>query len=121
MPDKSRVKQLGRRRVFAFFWALLLIAIANTVNEEGDIFLHVVDDYADIILAVVALIVLVAWWKKSSIPDLKRVNNIMAVLAVLVIIATIYAITQEYTDPADFGNEIPTLLFGIFLLINRFV
>ena len=45
----------------------------------------------------------------------------MAVLAVLLILVTIFAITQEYNDPEDFGNEIPTLFFGIFMLINRFI
>ena len=121
MPDKTTIKQLGRRRVFAFFWSFVILALASSVVEEGDIFLHVVDDYADIILAVVALIVLIAWWRRTSESDLKRVNNILAVLAVLLIFATIFAITQEYNDPMDFGNEIPTLFFGIFLVINRFL
>jgi heme A synthase len=98
-----------------------LIALLNTVAEENDIFLHVVDDYADIAIIVVAIVLLAMWWKKRSPQQLKRTGNVMAVLAVLLIVATIFAITQEYSDPADFGNEIPSLLFGIFLLINRFV
>ncbi len=130
VADKVWVKSLGRRRVFAFFWVFALVAISNTVVEENDIFLHVVDDYADIIFAVVAIIVLALWWKKDSMSQLKMTNNIMAVLAVALILATIFAITQELCpagstivtcDPADFGNEIPTLFFGIFMLINRFV
>jgi hypothetical protein len=120
-PDQSLTKELGRRRVSIFFWALLFIAIANVVNEENDLVLHVADDYADLALAVVALGIIALWRKRKSLKDLKKLNNVLAVLAVIVILATIFAITQEYTDPTDFGNEIPTLLFGIFLLINRFV
>lgn len=117
----SITKWLGRSRVYAFFWVFFLAAIANTVNEESDIALHVADDYVDIILAVVAIILLALWWKKKAPAELKRTNNVMAVFAVLLILATIFAFTQEIGDPADFGNEIPSLFFGIFMLINRFV
>jgi hypothetical protein len=119
--EHSVIKELGRRRVFIFFWSFVLIAIANTVNEENDIALHVVDDYADIALAIIALALIVVWRNRKSLKDLKKLNNALTVMAVLLILATIFAITQEYTDPTDFGNEIPTLLFGIWLVINRFV
>jgi heme A synthase len=108
-------------RVYAFFWTFVLVAIANVITEENDVFLHVVDDYTDITLAVVAIIIIAMWWKKRSPAELKRTNNVLAVLSVLLILATLFAITQEIGDPADFGNEIPTLLFGFWLLINRFV
>ncbi len=121
MPDSATIKELGRRRVFAFFWVFVVVAIANTINEENDIFLHVVDDYTDIVLATIAIVVLVMWWKRSSMKDLRMTNNILTVLAVGLIIATIFAITQEMGDPTDFGNEIPTLFFGIFMLLNRFL
>ena len=98
-----------------------LVAISNTIAEENDIFLHVFDDYADIILAVVAIIILAILWRKKSTPSLRMANNIATILAVLLIVATIFAITQEIGDPTDFGNEIPTLFFGIFMIANRFV
>ncbi len=97
------------------------MAISNTVVEENDIFLHVVDEYADITVGIVAVILLAMWWRKQNPAQLKRTANVMALLAALIILATIFAISQEYADPADFGNEIPTLFFGIFLLANRFV
>ncbi len=121
MPDSATIRELGRRRVFAFFWVFVLVAIANTINEENDIFLHVVDDYADIALAIIAIVVLVIWWKRSSMKNLRMTNNTLTVLAVGLIIATVFAITQEMGDPTDFGNEIPTLFFGIFMLLNRFL
>ncbi len=121
MPDSATIRELGRRRVFAFFWVFVLVAIANTINEENDIFLHVIDDYADIALAIIAIVVLVMWWKRSSMKNLRMTNNTLTVLAVGLIIATVFAITQEMGDPTDFGNEIPTLFFGIFMLLNRFL
>lgn len=121
VPDRETIKELGRRRVFGFFWVFVLFAISNVISEENDIFLHVVDDYADIALAIVAIVVLVVWWKKSSAKELRTANNILTALAVGLVLATIFAITQELGDPTDFGNEIPTLFFGIFMLANRFV
>lgn len=119
--DGATIKELGRRRVFAFFWVFTLVAIANTINEENDILLHVVDDYTDIVLAVVAIVVLLLWWKRASFKNLRRGNNILTVLAVLLIVATLYAVTQEMGDPTDFGNEIPTIFFGVFMILNRFL
>lgn len=119
--DWSIVKWLARNRVSAFFFVLLLVAISETAATESDMFLHAVDDYADLTIAVVAILLLAMWWKKQTPAQLKRTANVMAVLAALVIVATLFAISQEIGDPEDFGNEIPTLFFGIFLLINRFV
>ena len=45
--QKSWMRELGRARVFLFFWVFALVAILNTVTEENDILLHVVDDYTD--------------------------------------------------------------------------
>ena len=118
--QKAWTKQLGRARVFIFFFAFVVVAIGNAVGEENDIALHVADDYADIAIAIIGVIVLATMWKKGT-AALRKANNISTVLAVLLIVATIFAITQEYNDPTDFGNEIPTLLFGIFMIINRFV
>jgi hypothetical protein len=70
---------------------------------------------------VIAVAILVTMWRKRSTPTLRKANNIATVLAVLLIVATTYAITQEIGDPTDFGNEIPTLFFGIFIIINSFV
>ena len=119
--QKQNTRQVGRARVFAFFWVFALVAILNVVTEENDIFLHVIDDYVDIALAVVAIAILAMLWRKKSTQSLRTANNIAAVLAVLLIAMTLFAITQEIGDPTDFGNEIPTLFFGIFMLANRFL
>ncbi|MDA4124124.1 MAG: hypothetical protein OK438_01545 [Thaumarchaeota archaeon] len=121
--DKDWQKQAGRRRVFGFFWIFFGVAIVQTLSSEGDTFIHVVDNYIDIALVVVAVIVLLAWWKKSSTKDLQMVNNILSVLAVILLvlaIVTLAGLTGE-TTAEDLADDIPTLLFGIFMLINRFV
>jgi hypothetical protein len=39
--DKSVIKELGRRRMFVFFWGFVIVAIANVIGEESDMFFHV--------------------------------------------------------------------------------
>lgn len=121
MTDRLRTKQYGIRRAFALLFGLVIAEIANHTVGESDMFLHAIDDYIDIVAAVIALAVILLWWKRDSLPELKKTNNVLTALAVVVILATIFAITQESSDPEDFGNEIPTLIYGIFLLINRFI
>ena len=123
MPDRAAIKEMGRRRVFGFFWVFFIVALANTLSSEGDEFTHVVDNQIDIALGVIAIVVLLVWWRKTSAKDLKMMNNILAVLAVVVIIlaiVTLAGMTGE-TTAEDLGDDIPTLFFGIFMLINRFV
>jgi hypothetical protein len=123
MPDKEWLKQLGRRRVFGFFWVFFVVAIFQTVFTEGDSFIHAVDEYIDIVLALIAIVLLLVWWKKTSTGDLKMSNNVQAVLAVILLIlalVTLAGLTGE-TTPEDLGDDYPTLFFVIFMLINRFV
>lgn len=121
MADGATIKELGRRRVFAFFWVFFVLAIAQTVSEESDELLHVADDYVDIVLAVIAIVALLVWWKRKSFKDLRMTNNLMTVLAAGLLVATLFAFSQEMGDSADLANDIPSLFFGIFMLINRFV
>ncbi len=123
LPDRSTIKELGRRRVFGFFWVFAIVAIANTIRDEGDTFSHVIDNYLDIALGVIALVVILVWLKKDSFKQLRMTNNINTILAVLLIvvtIATLAGLTGE-TTTEDLADDIPTLFFGVFMLINRFV
>lgn len=60
----SVIRKLGKRRVFAFFKIFLVRTTARTLSEEGDESFHVVEDYADIVFAVVANVVIPVRWKK---------------------------------------------------------
>lgn len=71
----------------------MIVAIANVITKENDTLPYVADDYIDIVLAVVALGVYALWRNKTSLQDLRKANNVATVLAVLLILATIFAIT----------------------------
>lgn len=121
-PEKKRLaKELSRRRLSVIGYATALVATIFTVTEEDDIFLHAIDDYAIVTLAIVALIIFLVWRKKESLGDLKRLNNISLVIAVVLLVFVIFAFTQEINDVNDFADDPAQLIFLILLIVNRFV
>jgi len=120
VEEKSMRRDLGRLRVFAFAAIFLVVGLAGQVNEESDMFLHALDEYALIGLSIVVILLVVAWRKKRTLSDLKMQLNIYEVLFLIMLIFKIFAFTQEIGDPTDFGNEPPLLILLILTLIQRF-
>lgn len=54
-------------------------------------------------------------------PSSKKQNNIFLVLCVIALIFKLFVFTQEASDPADFGDEIPVAIGLILVILNRFV
>lgn len=119
--DKGWIRELGRRRVFVFVAAFLVLALANAVREENDIFLHALDDNVIILLALIILVYVGISWKKDTPEALRKQHNIVMLLLVVAVAFQIYGFVQEINDPADFGNEIPSLMLLVLALVNRFV
>lgn len=119
--DKGWVRDLGRRRVFVFIALFLILALANALREENDIVLHALDDNVIILLAIVILAYIGISWKKETPEALRKQHNLVLVLLIVAVLVQIYGFIEEINDPADFGNEIPTLMLLILGLINRFV
>jgi hypothetical protein len=121
VKDDVATKALAKRRVFVFFFVFAIIALLSTVAEESDIFLHALDDYVIIIIAIIALLFIYLSRKKQTVSQLARQHNVILALLVIALIVQIYAIIVEFNDPADFGNEIPVLVLIVMMLVNRFV
>ena len=119
--DKSLVREIARRRVFIFVVAFLVLGAVGIIREESDMFLHALDDYAIFALAIIALILIVAWRNKQSLTELKRQNNIITVLFVVALIFKLYGTIVEIGDPTDFGDEIPLIIAFVLTIANRFV
>jgi amino acid permease len=121
-PEKKKLaKELSRRRLSIIGYATALVASIFTITGEDDIFLHALDDYAIVTLSIVALILFLVWRKKDSLADLKRLNNISLVIALVLLVFVIFAFTQEINDAEDFGDDPAQLIFLILLIVNRFV
>ncbi|MCL5068757.1 MAG: hypothetical protein M1368_10460 [Thaumarchaeota archaeon] len=117
---KQLLKQFARRRLSVFFFVAALAATIFTISEENDILFHALDDYAIVTLSIVALGIIFAMWKKESLSELKKLNNISVAIAVILLAFVAFAFTQEINDAADFGNDPGQLIFLLLLVINRF-
>jgi len=114
-------RDLGRLRVFAFVAVSLAVLTLGVINEESDILLHALDEYAIFTLSIVAILLLVAWRKKRTLADLVMQLNVFEVLFVIMLAFKIFAFTQEMSDPTDFGDEVPLFIVLIAAVIQRFV
>ncbi len=119
--EKSMRRDLGRLRVFAFVAVFIIIGLAGQLNEESDILLHALDEYALIALSIVVLLLVVVWRKKRTVGDLKMQLNVFEVLFIIMLVFKIFAFTQEIGDPNDFGDEIPVFILLVLTVIQRFV
>jgi hypothetical protein len=121
-PEQSKVsKQVQRMRVYAVFFLAAFGATIFTLTEENDIFLHALDDYVLIALSVIALVIFAMKHKDEALGSLKRTNNILLILAVIELLAVVFAFSQEINDPSDFGNDPGQLFLALALIVNRFV
>jgi phosphoglycerol transferase MdoB-like AlkP superfamily enzyme len=119
--EKALVRELGKRRVFAFFAAFYALALVGLIPEEIDIFTHAIDEIGIVTISVIVLILILVWRKKITLTELKKQHNIIAALFVIALLFKLYAFTVEINDPQDFGDEIPVLIGLILTLLNRFV
>jgi glucose uptake protein GlcU len=115
------VKQLGRRRAFGFFFGVSAILFLDVAFMEGDMVSHSFDDIAVVAISAIAVILILATLKKRSLPQLKRMNNILTILGVLFLIMTFVAISIEINDANDIGDDFPKIFIAAAMLVNRFV
>ena len=119
--DKSFAREISRRRVFIFVSTFLVLAGVGIIMEESDMFLHAIDDYAMVALAIIALLGFAMWRSKLSLAELRKQNNIFAALFVVALIFKLYGTMTELSDASDFGDEIPLLIAFVLTIANRFV
>jgi hypothetical protein len=84
--DKPVVREISRRRVFVFVSVFLVLGGVGIITEESDMFLHAIDDYAMVALAIIGLLGFAMWRNKLSLPELRKQNNIFAALFVVALI-----------------------------------
>jgi glucan phosphoethanolaminetransferase (alkaline phosphatase superfamily) len=115
------VKQLNRRHTFGVFFAVLAVIFVEVINAEAPEFLHMLDDIVIVAASIIAVVVILAMRNRRSLPQLKRTNNILFILAIVFTIFSIFAVIVEAGDPADLGDDIPKIFISLALLANRFL
>lgn len=119
--NQKVTKELAKRRVFLFVAAFLALALPGVIGEESDMFLHALDEYVILGIAIVVIVLVVAFRKKVSLAEIRKQHNIILALFVIALIFKFYAITVESGDPTDFGDEIPIFILLALTIVNRFV
>ncbi|MDE1850970.1 MAG: hypothetical protein KGH54_04235 [Candidatus Micrarchaeota archaeon] len=118
---KAVAKELSKRRVFIFAALFAILALGGLIGEESDMLAHAFDDIAILSLSVIVLLVIGVSWKKVSFKELIMQHNVITLLFAVALAVQIAAIFIEMSDPADFGNEIPSLILILLAIANRFV
>jgi len=119
--EKALRKELGRRRVYIFFAAFYALALAGLIGEEGDIFIHALDEIVIVALSILVLVLIFIWRKRITVGELRKQHNIITVLFAIALIFKLYAFIVEANDPQDFGDEIPIAIGLVLTLLNRFL
>lgn len=118
---KEQLTEFARVRTFLYFYIASFIIFIGVIFEELGPDFHELDDILFIALAFIAIVIIIYRWKNRSLSGLRLTNNISALIAFLLVLVSIYAISIEMGDTADFGDEIPQLLLSIIILISRFI
>ncbi len=119
--DRPVVRELGRRRVFLFLAIFTGIFSLGAIAEESDTLLSVLDEYAVALLMLAVVAYIVVSWKRESLAELRVQSNVIVGLLVVGLAFMVVAVLQEFHDPADFRNELPTTIWLLIMLGNRFV
>ena len=106
----------ARRRAFVFFFVPTALIFSIEALLERDQLTHYVDDVLDVAFALIALSYFAV--TRRTPEKVTVANRLGGAVAVAIVAATIFAVSQEINDPEDFGNEIPTLVLGSILIVN---
>jgi nicotinamide riboside transporter PnuC len=115
------LREFSRRRVNLFFSSVILVAFLGVlIDEMGDL-IDVVDDGGLVVLAIITIAIIALTWKKNTPQQLKSTNNIVMIIALVMIALTIFGIYNEMGDSKAFGDDIAQMIVTVALLLNRFV
>ena len=119
--ERSIARELAKRRAFIVLFIVLIEIVGAFVNLESDMLAHALDDYAILVISVVAFLVIGVMWKKQSLAELRKQHNILLIILMVALVFQIYGFVAEANDPADLGNEFPSLTILVLMVINKFI
>ncbi len=119
--DSLHVKWMQRRAI-AIFSSFFLLILGTAVISELAHPLYAVDDFFAIAVGVISLFMFLYIYKnRKSNKDIETSMNVFTVLVLLLILVKIAFILIEAGDADALGDDIPTVLVGIMIVISRFV
>lgn len=119
--DPVYTKWMQKRGV-AIFSSFLLLVFGTTAASELDHPLYAVDDIALLLIGIVSLVMLLYVYKNpKGVGDIKKSMNIFTVLIIIGLLVKIVWAGIEAGDADAFGDEIPSMIISLFILVSRFV
>ncbi len=119
--DPSYVKWMQKRAV-AVFASFLTLVFGSTAVSEMDHPLYAVDDIALLLIGVVSLVLLLYVYRnRKTVADIKKSLNIFVILFVVGLLIKVAFTGIEASDADALGDEIPSMIIIIFVLVSRFV
>ena len=114
--------KLMQKRAVAIFASFLTLVFGSTAVSEMDHPLYAVDDLALLLIGVASLdLLLYVYRNKKTVADLKKSLNIFLILFVEGLLVKVAFSGIEASDVDAFGDEIPSIIIIIFVLVSRFV
>lgn len=119
--DPVYTKWMQKRGV-AIFSSFLLLVFGTTAASELDHPFYAIDDIALLVIGVVSLVLLLYVYRNpKGVDDIRKSLNIFTVLIVVGLLVKIIFAGIEAGDADAFGDEIPSIIIGLFILVSRFV
>ncbi len=119
--DPSYVKWMQKRAV-AVFASFLTLVFGSTAVSEMDHPLYAVDDVALLLIGVVSLVLLLYVYRnRKTVADIKKSLNVFVALFVVGLLIKVAFTGIEASDADALGDEIPSMIIIIFVLVSRFV
>ncbi len=119
--DQVYVKWMQKRAV-AIFASFLTLVFGSTAVSEMDHPLYAVDDVSLLLIGVVSLVLLLYVYRnRKTVADIKKSLNVFVVLFVVGLVIKAAFTGIEASDADALGDEIPSMIIIIFVLVSRFV
>ncbi len=111
-----------QRRAVAVFASFLTLVFGSTAVSEMDHPLYAVDDVALLLIGVVSLVLLLYVYRnRKTVADIKKSLNVFVVLFLVGLLIKAAFTGIEASDADALGDEIPSMIIIIFVLVSRFV
>lgn len=111
-----------QRRAVAIFASFLTLVFGSTAASEMDHPFYAVDDLALLLIGVVSLFLfLYVYRNRKTVADIKKSLNIFVVLFLIGLIIKVAFTGIEASDADALGDEVPSMIIIVFVLISRFV
>ncbi len=113
-------KEISKMRVGVFMLVTLGIVGVESLLEEVSKLEYIGDDAIIIVVGIIAAAAFVKWHKSVTLNQVRMVNNMFLILAILMILSVAMAAFVEAGDTNAVADDTPLIALAVGLIVNRF-